>query len=538
MTKNLLLVALALSAACGTGSGSGTDTNDDDVIVPEGKEDNFYSTSAREYFVSGKGLVTLEPEYEGKPAAEKLRRAKQLVQLKSLAISWFLNQFLIDKEEDEKNASYGGKGALVKFESEEESDPVVKSGLTYQFDWKTQVAGSPSLISRIGGKNFTLQAGNPSNAEMAELEFNNEWYRNAPWETWNPATATAAQKDPIALTIVQQTKTTDAWLAYDRLLADRKITIGVHFGHDYHARGDISGSRDFYNFLVKEGWKSPVASYEKYLRTSAALTKTIQSNGKSIKLELKLYHPGDASQGVPGPDPDTDEGGKLLEADMRDSFAKREVIMFLGHSGPLYGFALANWKKTDEGDLDDSKIAGLQMPASTYQIVLADGCDTYALGQAFWANPAKADKQNLNVITSTSFSDAGTEAGGRRLVRALSNQTSGKLVPVKVSELTAGLDSDQGYGFDTMFGVHGVDANPKYDPMSDAAMLCESCSTNADCGADGNRCTKIKTGLKACTIGCLDDTGCPSNYACRSVASSTTSTLKTKQCVPVGLRCD
>jgi len=62
------------------------------------------------------------------------------------------------------------------------------------------------------------------------------------------------------------------------------------------------------------------------------------------------------------------------------------------------------------------------MPKS-YQIVLANGCDTYDLGQAFWKNPDKADKQSLNVITTTNFSNAGTEASAERLLKALYNQT-------------------------------------------------------------------------------------------------------------------
>lgn len=536
MTKRALAAFLSIGLwASGCGNAP-ADSNDDDVIVGEGKEDNYYSSSAREYFVSGKSTVTLEDTYANKSASEKLRRAQELVQLKNLAVSWFLNQYIIDKEEEEANHNYGGLGALVRFASEAEAAPKVKSGLTYEFDYQVQVAGTPTLITKLGGSKFNLKIGKPTNEEMANLEFNHEWYRNAPWDGWDPGTQPADKLETIAMTIVKQDRSKDAWLAYDRLLADGKITVGVHFGHDYWSRYDITGSRNLYNQLVRDGFKSPVASYDKYLRTSGPLTKTIKSNGKSVKVEISIFHPGDASQNVVGPDPDTDAGGKILEQDMRDSLAHREVIIFEGHSGPLYGFALANWKKTEEGDMDDSKIAGAEMP-KTYQIVLANGCDTYALGQAFWGNPAKADQQNLNVITTTDFSNAGTEASAERLLKALYNQTSEKLVPVKVSELTAGLDSDQGYSFNSMFGIHGVDANPRYNPMSDESKLCQTCAADSDCGADGNRCTKIKTSLKACTIGCIDDSGCPSNYACRSVASATSSSIKTKQCVPVGLSC-
>ena len=179
---------------------------------------------------------------------------------------------------------------------------------------------------------------------------------------FDPTKLTAAELEKMPMTMTQQTASSDAWLAYDRLLADGEISIAVHFGWDYWDRYDIKGSRNLYNYLVGQGFASPVASYDKLDRTSGPLTKTIQSNGKPVVVKIWIFHPGDPANSVLGPDPDTDAGGKILEADMRDSLAHREVIVFEGHSGPLYGFALANWRKTDEGDMDDSKIPTAQMP--------------------------------------------------------------------------------------------------------------------------------------------------------------------------------
>jgi len=329
---------------------------DDDVVVPDGKEDNFYSSAAREYFVSGKSTVTLEDEWAQKSDAEKLVRAKQLVQLKNLAVSWFLDSYLIDKEDEESNKGYGGFGSLVRFASEDESAPRATTGLSYEFDYRVQVGGGPSLVSKLGGANFTLAIGKPSNAELAQLEFNHEWYRNSPWSSWDPTKLADDQLEKIAMKIVAQTRSSDAYLAYDRLLADGEISVAVHFGWDYWDRYDIKGSRNLYSFLVGQGFASPAESYQKY-DSKAPLTKTIHSNGKPVVVKIWIFHPGDPAQMVPGPDPDTDEGGKLLEADMRDSLKNREVIVFEGHSGAALRICarqLAQDRRGRHGRLEDS----------------------------------------------------------------------------------------------------------------------------------------------------------------------------------------
>ncbi|MFO0676955.1 MAG: hypothetical protein U0169_10490 [Polyangiaceae bacterium] len=541
MTRRLLALLAAgsfstFAVACASATEPATDTGSDDDVVTSALD--YYSTSSREYWLEGTSTVTLEDDLAGASDADKMKRAKELVALKNVQIGWFLNVLIVDKEHDEKNKDYGGFTSLVRFQSEENANVSVKDGLTYQFSYKVQAVGPKNLVAKLPGqgsstkKSLEFKMGKVTNADLARLEMNKEWYRDSKWSGFDPAKFAEDQLESMTLTITPQTGSGDAYLAIDRLFADGEVTVGVHFGHDYHARYDIAGSRDLYNWLVGTvGFTSPVKSYAEYLRDSGPLTKTITSNGKPVKVKISIFHPADPAQKIPGPDPDTDAGGKLLEADMRESLAKREIVIFEGHSGPLYGFALANWKKTDEGDFDDSKVPTATMP-STYQIVLANGCQTYAMGEAFWKNPAKADRKSLNVITSTSFSNAGTERSAVRLIDALVNQRGGKVAATKVSDLTRGLDEDQGWGFDTMYGVHGIDANPKYDPTADRARLCQPCTNDASCGADGTRCTKVSSRQKACTFGCVDDSGCPTGYACSAVVSATSNRLKTMQCVP------
>jgi len=61
MLKRLLaLFAMSLMAAgCGAPTVDAANGNDDDVIVPAGKEDDFFSADAAEFWFSGSGTVTV-----------------------------------------------------------------------------------------------------------------------------------------------------------------------------------------------------------------------------------------------------------------------------------------------------------------------------------------------------------------------------------------------------------------------------------------------------------------------------------------------
>ncbi len=534
MRHALFLVPFLSIAAC---SASQADDSDDEQIEAL----NFQGGWVAEYTVSTSVNVTLEANLANATPEKKLARAKELVRLKNIQVSWFLNAFLAHKEDEQSNANYGGFAALTRFGSEADAVPEAVDATTYRFKYKVTIGGTRTLIDSLPGrklagvKTFPLSVGKLSNQDLAKLEYNHEWYREAPWDTFDPKAVPAGQVEQLQMTIAAEPKTSDAYLAYDRLFADGELTIAVHYGWDYAQRTDISSSRKLFDSLVKAGYKAPAGNYAAYDASKMGpLTKTITSNGKPVVVKFSIFHPGDASQGVPGPDPDTDAGGKELERQMRESFAKREVVIFKGHSGPLYGFALANWRVTNEGDLDDSKIPGLEMP-STYQIVFANGCETYAMGEAFWKNPAKKDQKSLNLITTTNFANLSTDSAVDTLIAALTNQKSGKVVPSTISALTNGMDKGQGWGFNTMFGVHGVDANPKYDPMADTSKLCKPCSGAA---GDGDRCTKLPSGARVWSYDCLDDSGCPANYNCRAITSVSTGDLKAKRCLPKTLKCE
>lgn len=538
--KTLVLLAALGLVACG---GDTTDpegpTPAAEFLGPNEKADNFRSQSAQEYFVRGTSTITLGAEYEEATEEERVDAVTELVPYKQVVIGYFLNVYLIDKSSDADNAAYGGFKALTKNGSYQALDVRHLDGLTYEFDFEQEVGGDLDLLVQLANKadaepqedgswRVDLTIGKISNEDIVRLETGNTWFRDSPWSGFNPDEVDAERLETQVLYLEPQERSDDAWIDYNRLIADGTVDVQIFMGWDYHGDYHIVHAEEAYEWLVREGFDSPVSQWDEYVDNRDYLTKTMNVGGQEVLYRVRIWW------GQPGTetDPDTDEGGRLLEEKMIESLESDEVIIYSGHSGPWYGFALANWRKTAEGDLDDSEIPQINMPEK-YQIVLAEGCDTYALGEAFWANPAKASQNNLDIVTTTSFSDAGSASTVTDFLKAIANDSGdGVLEPMKYSTLLEDLDSNS-YWFETMYGVHGIDDNPKAHPFADRALLCGECGSDADCG-QGGTCIGLDSG-SVCTFECTADAGCGSGNVCRQTQSG--GYLSTSYCVPESISC-
>ena len=527
-----LLTASSLLFACADTDGD----PEDSFIVDDNKADDFFSVSAVEYILEGKSTVTLDSSLSTASAEQKLAAAKKLVGLKQIAIAWFVTQYFVSKEHDAPNASFGGFSGIAKAGAFTDQGITARAdGLTYDFTFRQLAAAGKNLTSQLpirtvnGKPTFDLEVGKPTNAEMERLETNAEWYRSAPWSGWNPTTVAADKKELISFSITRERESTDGFFDMSRLVADGKLDIDVYFGWDYHSEYHIKHSQAFYAWLKSEGFSAPVGSWEAMTKDTGAFKRTVNADGRTINVEVRFYFgkPGTAT------DPDTDAGGKVLEDLARASLATRDVVIYSGHSGPFYGFALANWKKTSEGDLDDSEMRTIPMPADRYQVVLAEGCDTYQIGEAFKENPAKAGK-NVDVMTTMSFSNASSPATVENFMSALlARDSSNRLRPQPISSLLTRLDS-QSWGFKPMYGIHGIDDNPKLVPFAKTANFGKACSANAECGGPGNLCVSMAgTSGKRCTAACAADPGCGTGFACKAVASTASSTIYGKACAKI-----
>ncbi len=541
LTPFALISSLAIAAACGGPDETPEPSADIPRVLGAGeKADNFLSETAQEYYVRGTSTVTLEDEFADASEEDRLRRAQELVPLRQIVIGWFLNAYLIDKSSDSDNADYGGVKALTKNDSYDSLNIRLVEGNTYAFDFVQEVGGQLDLLAELGQKadatsnpdgswTLALQIGKISTEEMQRLDYNGEWYRSEPWSSFDPSKLSEEQLETIELNLEPQEASTNAWIDYPRLIEDGTVDIAIFFGWDYHDEYHRKHARSAFDHLVRNGFEAPVATWEEYNDARGPITKTISVGGQDVLYNVTLWW------GEPGShtDPDTDAGGQLLEAQMRLAFAENEVIGFSGHSGPFYGFALANWKTTAEGDLDDSEIRGLDMPRDKYQIVLAEGCDTYALGEAFWTNPNKSAETSLDIITTTSFSDAGTPKAVTDFLDALAKtDANGELIPSTYSQLLDELDNNSRW-FETMYGVHGIDDNPKSNPLADTTQICSACAEDADCGAFG-KCIGTGSGA-ACSYECTADAGCPGGFVCQE--AETDGWIRASYCVPASLTC-
>ena len=522
-------VCITLGVACA--GDDATDDAEDGFVVEDGKADDFLSVKAKEFIVQGTSQVTVE-------AGQGIERAKKLIMLKHVATTWFLNQYLLDKEkggeEGDPNWAYGGFSAMVKDGAFEDLNLTQVNGTTWQFTFKQTIAGKKNLMSKLGLNahgEFTMEVGKPTNDEM---EHDIEWYRKDPWNAWDPSKVAESKKESLTLAVMPDKVSTDGWWDYKRLFEDGKLTVDVHFGWDYNtAKAHLVDSKAFYTWLLGKGFKSPVSTWDKYSRTSGPLTKTIDANGKNVKVEVRIFYPRPGSS----TDPDTDAGGKQLEADMFSSLSDRDVIVYSGHSGSMYGFALANWDKTDEGDVDDLELKKAKLAQGKYQIVFAEGCNTYMLGNDLLQNPNKQGK-DIDVITTTSFSVSYSPVEDF-LGRMLELDSQSRLRPRTMTQTLEDLDLySVGEPSPTMYGIHGIDDNPKLHPFANLENSCKSCSANAACGGVGNACVTVGSTGRRCVAACTDDSACGTGYKCKAVASAASQTIYGSFCVPSNSRCE
>ena len=373
------------------------------------------------------------------------------------------------------------------------------------------------------------------NSTLSQLTTGSEWYRKAPFNAYDPGTYTG-DKETLALTIKPYPRSNDAYLEYAKLFSPDQLAkaggalrIGIFVGWDYNdGRFDLQTAKELYRWLTQDkGFKSPVGSYEELKVDSGEFTKTIKVNGKDVAVAVLLVHPG---QG----DPAKEAFAGQMKASMIKAFGERQIMIYEGHAGPLYGFSMSDWNVTVAGELDDTELPGLSIPENFYQVVLASGCDTYMVADSLYENPVKQGRVDLDVITTTSFSNAaGKGRTSKVLLDAVINEdAAGQLKPKMFGEIMRNLNAE--YWMTPLYGVHGIDDNSRVNPFADFSKLCEPCAAASECGGFDSQCVDYGGGSKHCATKCETNNDCPTGYNCFDIRFSDTIS---KDCAPTTLSC-
>lgn len=519
-----VFLAAACVAACSAESGGPGAPGDDTVweYVPEGKADDYRSTTGLEYSLTAKDSVTLEGTDLELTGEARLRRAEELVALRFKALSFFVFAYLADKEHEDPNYGYGGFRTTVRQKTFEKQSLVESTSEPGKFElvFEAEVGGPKNLMSLlplVNGKSFELRLPKLGTAELESQSY------SSTYKGFDPSKHPAEKLETLMVDIAKKPIEPDAYPEYASWFEDGVLDIAIHVGGDYNeARYDLQTARDVFARLKTElKLTPPVATFEELRSTSGPFTAALDANGKPVALQVFLYHPDMAKEeGV---------GYEGLIAQYRASAKARDVVIYDGHAGydTSYSGIVVHYDPRVALKADD--FATLELPEK-HQLFFFNGCKTYtSYADAMYANPAKSTK-NLEVISTVNFSWLSEMTRVTSdLVGHLAKRSANTHAPMSYDRILAALNA--GRSWDVIYGVHGLSDNPRLSPYADASTFCQSCSSNSQCPGVDNLCVKLSGAKRVCAAACTDDSGCPGGYKCRSVAAQGSGIIEARQCV-------
>lgn len=526
-----VLPVTLLSLACGEDSQPPADGGADAIFdyVSPGKADDYRSTMGREYLLVGTDTVSLSGADADLEGDELDARVRELVEAKFKAQSFFVYAYLASKSSHDDNYAYGGFRTTIRqqtFESLDVSEAPSAPG-TYAFLFQAEAGGPRGLLDQLPIKDdgtFDLVVPVLSNAELESGSYSSR-YRH-----FNPADWDEGDLTTLQLEITPQQSEPDAYPEYNRLFEDGLLDVAIHVGGDYNEeRHDLATARDLFDSLQSTlGLEPPVATYEDLKSDSGPFVGSFDANGRSIDLQVFLYHPDmNREPGV---------GYEGLLQLYEDSASTRDIVIYDGHAGYDSGYSGVVVHYNPRFAIPADNFQDLDLP-SKYQIFVMNGCKTYTVyADSMYRNPNK-DAGNLDIITTVNFSWLSEMT---RVTSDLLGQLvalkDGTHAPKSYDRVLAGLN--QGQSWDVIYGVHGLGDNPRRSPYADEAALCASCRSHAQCPGADNICIRGTAGDAACGYACTDDSGCPDGYACRAAAQSGSNVISTTQCIPVSGACE
>lgn len=471
----------------------------------EAKADNYISTNAREFALTGEASLTLPDSFatmEGDARAVELMR---LAEAKLPAISRAVRTHVDATLEPFNEGASGEERRWFTYFKRDHATaipPTVVDEKTATFGFQMQLVGSPFLMSKL--------APDTTGRRTFEIEVKDHW------------SDTSGAKITVE---VVGSASRDAFPRYNELFADGVFDITVQFGGDYNKeRFDLETARWLVDHLLEDAsWAHPsVKSFDDLAIDSGPFVRRLVVEGQPLEARVTVIHSDMVEE--------ADEA-KLTEA-MKDAFGKADIVVYSGHAGEGAGFIL-DYQPRHE--IKASELAALPL-ADKYQVYVFDGCRTYrTYVDDLMKNPAKSF-QNVDIVTTintTPFS-VGYQVLWELIYWFTLTDDDGNHFPVSWQALLRGLNTDTDYS--VHYGVHGIDEDPQLNPHQSAGVACSPCRSDTDCGAGGNLCLGYGGGA-ACGVACTTNEACGEGYRCAKLVEDDDLFYLPKQCLRVDQTC-
>lgn len=454
---------------------------------------NYRSDVGREFDVVGEVSVPMVGLDANLAGDERTARASSIAKDKITDITEALDKKLFEIWPEEKRSKEKNVIAMIRMATPGGGELREVDG-GYVFTYHAQVAGPNALLE-------LLPLARDGVSRSLALEFG--IHAEALTLNWSPAAQTA-----------------NSYPLYADMFEDG-LDVYIHVGGDHLTpRHDLDEAKAIYTELTTSlGLRSPVGRFEDLKIDSRPLKGSMTVAGKAVEIRASLVWADMAP---------ADKLDTLLDA-FRDHAKTADVVIYRGHAGTQLDYSGVVAHYNPRVSIPATEFRNLDLP-SKYQLFFFDGCETYTgYADQIYEHPKK-DEKNADVITSVSYASALYRGEGvRSFLHSVIDKTGEKWIPRSWDDVISSLNKNQLGPWTSIYGVHGLEDNPRVSMLADTSWIGHACTYHSDCRGDDSLCVAMPSG-KSCGAACTDDSGCPTGDKCIAVTSQRFGT--TRQCVP------
>ena len=499
--RNGMILGLLLGAGLFAACDAQQSQDPVDEAIPAGKLDDYRSTLGYEYDVKATAKVTLAGDDAKLTGKARLDRAKELAKKAVNDITKALDSKLMEIW-DKSDRKYESVTIMLRQDTFTFDDLAADSSDAnlYTFTYKGQAAAPTNLLTKL-----PLELIDAKRVLVVEL-------------------GSGDDKTKINLSFSQTAESPDAYPRYLELFKGG-LDIAIQVGGDYNdARYDISEAKEIYTSLESLGLKSPVASFDDLKIDSAAFTGKLKVGEKQIDIRVRLIHPDMA------PDTELDKLINVYKALAKTS----DVVYYVGHAGLDASYSGVVVHYNPRRAIKATEFRNLDLPEK-YQLFVFAGCETYShYADQLYAHPKKTTA-NLDVVTTVNYTKL--SRGAERVKSFIDGlikkgSTDDQWAPRTWGQLLKPMNAATTKWLE-IFGVHGLEDNPRLSPLALPGMIGDACVRPSDCPGADTRCVKLADDRKVCGGGCADNSACPTGFSCRNINTGWwPGPGKLKQCLP------